>query len=458
MNDEKDKEKKGGFGAAPVFNGTPNIVGGASSGLGSGAGSFFAGKAGLVALALGSATIAAGVGVVYNFIGPSAKPAYSPELFQNSYYEEEAAKAGAERPTQQNAAAAEPSTLDLFKQQAQKDGLAVDEAEKAAAAAAASPDAAVDAPAGAPAADGGAAGASGAGLAGDGGQKLKAAAGFGSKGGGAGGGSAMPRMQGGGLSGGIGSQFDSIYKPPVQANAGKTSGMTASAARVKSSPKYAVPNFNKKGAFGQAKYAGKMGVKAVGTSGAASSAYATEAMGGGEAGSGDVGSNATGAGIGGAGVADGSKLKGSDPSLSSNESTPPKVPEPENVSPWQKTLNMIMYAMLAAAALIMIANMMAKSTWGAPYAQYVAMAAMLAAALVIVGAITMMSKYGQKWTGMMYTVVGGALLYMANKARVGAAEPAAEQVATKAGTDSSWMTMISNYLKPPSSEAPKKKE
>ena len=251
-------------------------------------------------------------------------------------------------------------------------------------------------------------------------------------------------MQGGGLSGGIGSQFDAIYKAPAQANAGKTSGMTASAARVKNSPKYAVPSFNKKGAFGQAKYAGKLGSKAIGSGAEASHAYATEAMGGGSAGSGEVATGGSGAGIGGAGVSDGAKLKGSDPSLNSNNSTPPKVPKPENVSPWKKYLDMAMYGMLAAAALIMAANWAAKSY--PVIAQILASLAMIAAAVVMYAAYKIMSEFGQKWTGMMYMVVGGALLIMANKARVGAAEPATEKAATAAGTNSSWFAQIFQSL------------
>jgi len=439
----EDKEKKGGFGAMPTITGTPTIVGGSAQGIGSAAGSFFAGKAGLVALVLGSATVAAGVGVIYNFIGPSSKPAYSPELFQNSYYEEEASKAGQERASSRDTAAAEPSTLDMFKEQAKKDGLGGLDGEAADGAA---PNAAAEAPAGVPPADSAAPAAPSADMSGPGASKLKAAAGFGSKGGGggAGGGSSMPRMQGGGLSGGIGNQFDSIYKPPAQANAGKTSGMTASAARVKNSPKYAVPNFNKKGAFGQAKYAGKLGSKAMGASAEASHAYATEAMGGGSAGSGEVATGGSGAGIGGAGVADGSKLKGSDPSLNSNNSTPPKVADPENVSPWQEMLDLAMKAMLIAAVLIMAANWLAKSYPVA--AQILAWAAMLAAAVVIYAAYKIMKEYGQKWTGMMYMVVGGALLVMANKARVGAAEPDTAKAATAAGTNSSWFGQIFQSL------------
>ena len=63
-------------------------MGGASSGLGSagagGIGGLFATKAGILGIVLGGATIAAGVGVIYNFVGSSSKSVYTPQLFQNS--------------------------------------------------------------------------------------------------------------------------------------------------------------------------------------------------------------------------------------------------------------------------------------------------------------------------------------------------------------------------------------
>jgi hypothetical protein len=91
------------------------------------------------------------------------------------------------------------------------------------------------------------------------------------------------------MSGGIGNQFQSVYKAPAQANGGKTSGMSASAAKVNGSAKFAVPAGKGKGAFGQAKYAKNMSAKAATYSGAQSAGLATQAMSGETAGSGDVG-------------------------------------------------------------------------------------------------------------------------------------------------------------------------
>ena len=128
-NYNEKKEEKGGFLSAlsGLFRGGSSIAGGASSGgmgsAGGGLAGLFATKAGIVGMVLGGATIAAGVGVVYNFMGPSSKPVYSPELFQNSYYEEEASRAGYERAQARDASGAASSTLDMFREQAKKDGI-----------------------------------------------------------------------------------------------------------------------------------------------------------------------------------------------------------------------------------------------------------------------------------------------------------------------------------------------
>ncbi|MCM2266228.1 MAG: hypothetical protein NDI60_00480 [Elusimicrobiales bacterium] len=443
MNDYNEKkEKKGGFwsalsglfrggsgaGGASGFGGAgagAGGIGGAARGL-SGLAGLFSTKAGMVGMVLGGATIAAGVGVIYNFIGPSSNSAYSPDLFQNSYYEEEASKAGRERAMAREGASA--STLDMFREQAKKDGIGLE--GDASTGQAPDPNAEVpgaSADAAAPEAP--------AGVPGDNMPRLQSAAGFGSKGGGGGGNSFIPRMQGGGgMSGGIGSQFSSVYRPPAKA-LGKTSGMSAAAARVKGSPKYAVPNFNKKGAFGQAKFAKNMGNQArygsdVGAKGQAGVPFDTAQ----QAGTGDVGTPATGSGLGGAGVSNGANLRGNDPSLNNNEVTPPKVPDPVDVSPWKAWTDRAMYAMLAATVLILLTKVLANFAKGVPWMYMAAMvtayAAMAAAALVIVSGMMLMSKYGQKWQGAMYLVAGAMLMWQAYQALAGVGE-----AATKAGAN-----------------------
>ena len=447
MNDyNENKEKKGGFlsSLSGIFRGGSSAMGGASSGLGSagsaggGLAGLFATKAGIVGMVLGGATIAAGVGVVYNFIGPSTSGVYSPELFQNTYYEEEADKAGLERSKSRDASAAASSTLDMFREQARKDGLgglAGEAGDAEAANAAAEDPTTADGAAGAASSDAPSAdGAPGAG----GAPKLQAASGFGGKAGGGGGGSgtSIPRMQGGaGLSGGIGGQFQPVYRAPAQANASKSSGMMASAGtKINRSPKYAVPNFKKKGAFGQAKFAGNMSKKAASYSGAQSAYLANEAMSGDGAGSGDVGGAETGAGLGGAGVSNGQSLKASDPSLSSNESTVPEPTEPEDVDPWQKTEDLAMYSMLAGGVLLMITKVLvdnankalATTPVGIPlylslraWAMGTGYAAIAAGLVTIYAGMTMFSKYGQKMMGGVYMAAGAMLIWKAYEAMSG---------------------------------------
>jgi len=422
-----DKKKEGLLGALARFFGGGSGSGAASS-LGSAAGSaagssaglggLFASKAGVLGMVLGGATIAAGVGVVYNFMGTSSKPVYSPSLFQNAYQEEQAAAASMERQRVNSQAAAEPSTLDMFRDQAKKDGLGFGD-EEASESSGAGEEAGISegasASAGVEAPDYGAGAAPSAG-AGKG--KLAASLGFGQKSAG-GSGTSIPKMQtSGGLSGGIGQKFAPVYRQP----AGQASEMRKSmSARVSNSPKYTVPNFNKKGAFGQAKYAGKVGGKAAySASDAGARTAATEAFAGETTGSGDVaGVPETGAGLGGAGVSAGDSLKANDPNLNMNESEPPPVPEPENVSPWEKYTDMAMKAMLASIVLILLTKILGK--WPMLYyaAVCTAIAAMGAAAMVIYSGIKLMTEFGQKWMGGMYVVVGLMLMVQAWEALCG---------------------------------------
>lgn len=448
MNDNNgNKEKKGGFlsSLSGLFRGGSSAIGGASSGMGSsgmgGLGGLFATKAGIVGMVLGGATIAAGVGVLYNFVGTSSKPVYSPDLFQDTYYEEEASRAGQERAMSRDSSAAASSTLDMFREQARKDNLGLageggGNAAKASADSEVPADGSADASAAAPSADGSYGGSSAGGAAGGGMPRLNKSSGFGGKGGGAGSGTSIPRMQsGGGLSGGIGGKFQSVYRAPAQANAGKTSGMTASAARMKNSPKYAVPNVNRKGAYGQAKFAGKMGAKAGYSADAAGSrTNAEQAFSGETGGAGDVGTPGSGAGLSGAGISGGNSLKGNDPSLNSNESTPPKVPDPEDIDPWQgeedKAMNGMMWAgglILVTMALSKLARYLATTGWGIAASVYVFYAAMATAAAaifyalkVVMAGFKMYSQYGQKMMGGIYILTGLMLIYKAYEALMSA--------------------------------------
>ncbi|MCK5357941.1 MAG: hypothetical protein KAJ48_06055 [Elusimicrobiales bacterium] len=129
-SENNDNKKRGGFLAAlsKIFGGSA-ASGGTASGLASASSGFgglsglFASKAGIVGMVLGGATIAAGVGVVYNFVGPSSKPIYSPSLFENQYYESEVESAGAKRMADNDSDAANSSSLDYFRDEAKRDGI-----------------------------------------------------------------------------------------------------------------------------------------------------------------------------------------------------------------------------------------------------------------------------------------------------------------------------------------------
>jgi len=424
------KEEKGGFWSAlsGLFRGGASSMGGASSGIGS-AGGIFATKAGIMGMVLGGATIAAGVGVVYNFVGPSSKPVYSPELFQNSYYEEESRTASQERAQAKDRSSASASTLDMFSEQAKKDGMSGLASETSAEEKDENASASAEAPAEAPNTAASAVPALGGSGAGSSAGRLKPSLGSGgSKG--AGGGSSSsssPRLKSsGGLSGGIGGQFSQMYRAPAGKDGGRVSGMSAMAARVKSSPKYAVPNFNKKGAHSQAKFAGNLGAKASYSADATGArTAASEAFVGETTGEGDVAGAGEGAGMGGAGIAGGSQLKGNDPSLNSNKSSGvPPVTKSENVSKWADLEKGIFWTLMGGAVALLAGMGCAKIAKTAPaqtkpawyLAAEIAAGIAFAAGLAIIamGAI-MWATYGQTWAGIMYMAAGAYLCYKAAK-------------------------------------------
>lgn len=449
-NNDGKEEKKGGFwpAIANLFGRGPAASGGAMGGFGSagsglgGFGWLFATKAGIMGTILGAATIAAGIGVVYNFLGPSSKSVYTPQLFQDNYYEDQSRNASMERAKMKEGAASASSGLDMFRDQAKKDGLGLgagaaaekkdaSPAEPAAGGqpenAGASADAAAEAPAG-------------------GAAKLQLAAGFG--GGKLSGGldSSGPKLSGGGgMFGGINGQFSPVYRPPAGAAKGKSSAMKgALASSLIRSPKQTLTNFNKKKAFGQAKFAKSMGLRAAGSASAADSrTSAAEAFSGETAGTGDVGLPAGGVGLGGAGIASGMNLKNSDPSISSNDSTAPTPATPENKSPWKWLTYLAMIAMIMAAIFIAMANKSAQkakelhaqaaSATGPQAAELEAQAqaeqqkaqmfgymAIGAAGVVIFVGVMMMFQQDQKWAGIGYMIAGGMLIYKAIEAIQGA--------------------------------------
>jgi hypothetical protein len=445
----KPEEKKKGFipFLSRLFGGgrtasSMGSIGSTASKFGSAAGkgfwaSIIGSKAGVVGVILGAATIAAGIGVIYNYIGPSSSKVYTPGLFSDAYYEDLQKQANAERakefsPNTQSGA----SSLDMFKEAAQKELSLKNENNEqgksenpsdSADVSDANQDVNTNTPQPLPVAE------NQAGV-----NRLNASLGFESKGGSGGGSSSGNRLQtSGGLWGGIGRPFSPISRNANIAGSGSSSKMNkALTARVVTSPKYAIPNVNKKGAFGQAKYAANVGkAAAFSASDAGARTTAEQAFSGETAGSGDIATPIGGTGLGGAGLSQGNKLKANDPSLNQSEYTPPTPPKPKEDTPWKKLIDYALYAMLASAAFIAIASLLAnkaKALLAVPSPANVSLAislfntakmfcylAMAAAAVVIGIGVKLAITYGQKWMGIMYGLVGGALIYQAYKALSG---------------------------------------
>ncbi|MEW5950576.1 MAG: hypothetical protein GX447_07915 [Elusimicrobia bacterium] len=423
MSFNREDENKKGFLPliSRIFSG--GAKGATSMGKAAGAAGIFSSKAGLLGVILGGATIAAGVGVVYNLIGPSSGKVYTADLFQNAYYQEQAKKASIEREGVRNMASQSASSLDMFREQAKKEGLASDEQAAKEGEAASSADAS--------AADSSSAAPDAAGAAGDGG-KLNASLGFNNAKGGGGSGTSGGKLQtSGGFFGNMGKkQFSPMGGMANLSSAGSASAMKgALASNVKNSPKYTVPNIKRSGSFGQAKYAGKVGQKAAYSASDSGSRSAAEAAFTGEtAGSGDVATPTGGTGIGGAGVSDGAKLKANDPNINTNEYQPPTPENKEVDSPWKKLEDKIFNTILIAAGLVALATLMAKSK-----NPYIMAAAVILAYAAIATALyemylgwQMWSEYKQKWSAIMYMIVGAGIIYAAIQALSGVGKTCAE--------------------------------
>ncbi len=422
--DQNEKKKKGFLPfLSKVFSNTSRSAGGVGAGASKVAGgigkgglfsSLFATKAGVVGLLLGAATIAAGIGLVYNYISPSSGKIYTPALFSDAYYQEAQRQANAERAT--NSIVPPDSTLSKFAEVAQKE-LAVEpeknsdktspnndvetSQQSVLAPEVNLPNTVQNQPARG---------------------ELQPQLGFNKASGGASSNSsaAAPRLQtSGGLWSEMGKQFTPLGNSSSKLQSGgKTSNMNKGlTARLVASPKYHVPNINKKGAFGQAKFAGSVGrTAAYQPSEAGARTTAEQAFSGQTAGSGDIAVPIGGTGLGGAGLSAGSKLKANDPSLNVDEYTPP-TPQKKIDTPWKKLVDRALYAMLAAVAFIYLAKLFAKFGKTNPIwfkVAYVFSAlAIAAASIVIATGYQLSSKYGQKMMGLLYIGVGTILVIQA---------------------------------------------
>lgn len=438
-NPNQKNEKKKGF--APflsrMFGSTSNtssgiggslVKGGFSLGKSGFFGSLFSTKAGFVGLLLGAATIAAGVGLVYNYLGTSSQSIYTPALFSDGYYEEAQRQANAERVS--NQAQNAESSLFKFAEVAQKEfGVSKNANERKQnndeeinLNQSASSDTNLPEPANSTASA----------QENQNPGKLHANLGFNNnQGGGSSSSVASPKLQtSGGLWSNLGKQFSPLVSSQAKMQAsGKTSNMNRQlSARLVASPKYHVPNVNKKGAFGQAKFAGNVGkAAAYHVSDAGARTTAEQAFSGETGGSGDIATPIGGTGLGGAGLSQGNKLKANDPALNMSEYTPPPTPNKSTDTPWKKLTDYALYSMLAAAAFIGIASLFAQKAktaaasvltapsapaWFAAAKAFAMLA--IAAALVVIGvAIQLAGKYGQKMMGIMYGVIGGLLIIQA---------------------------------------------
>ena len=404
--------------------------GGAAAGGASGAAvtsGIFATKAGMLGLLLGSATIAAGVGAVYHLAGGSAtKTAYSPELFQNSYYEEQAAIAEAER-NQNNdrRASVVNSTIDMFSASARQSGYFDQGASDSALASVEMPDgsdvsmagssSSAEASASSSVSSAGESGSSTA----SGSTKLASK----SLSSGRAGGSGSSRVSSSGagsmgtLKAGMGKNFN-----PKTASAGKSSAMSANMSRKVASARGASKARGSRRAFSQAKFANNMSKKAVASGSfesahtAASSAFTGEAAGG------DVGDSVEGVGMDTSGMAVGTALKNGTPSGNSNLKSVPPVSESENASPWKDLVKRAGIMALVAAGLYAVGMLIAKLAKGATahvraiykgilYGLAVAIAAI--GAYLLMAAVQLATKYNQKMYGIIYGLSGAFLVWKA---------------------------------------------
>lgn len=440
--------------------------GGAAAGGASGAAvtsGIFATKAGMLGLLLGGATIAAGVGAVYHLAGGSAtKTAYSPELFQNSYYEEQAAIAEAER-NQNNdrRASVVNSTIDMFSASAKQSGYFDQGSSDSALSSVEMPDgsdvsmagssSSADASASSSVSSAGESGSSTA----SGSTKLASKSLSSGRAGGSGSSRVSSSSAGsmGGLKAGMGKNFN-----PKMASAGKSSAMAANMSKKVSSARSASRSRGSKRAFSQAKFANNMSKKAVASGSFEASRTAASAAFTGEAAGGDAGDSVEGVGMDTSGMAVGTALKNGTPNGNSNLKSVPPVSESTDDSPWKELAKEVGIWALCGLGLFVVGKLIAKAAKTAVYpytliykiALYVIVAAMVIAALVIIAkALEMMNKYGQKMYGLLYSLAGALLLWKAwgllqEANSINASKPSTTQATAKAETDDGTVNSLAD--------------
>ena len=400
--------------------------GGAAAGGASGAAvtsGIFATKAGMLGLLLGGATIAAGVGAVYHLAGGSAtKTAYSPELFQNSYYEEQAAIAEAER-NQNNdrRASVVNSTIDMFSASARQSGYFDQGSSDSALSSVEMPDGSDVSMAGSSSSAEASASSSVSSAVESGSSTASGSTKLaynGSSFGGAGSGSNRVSSSGAGsmgaLKAGMGKNFN-----PKMASAGKSSAMAANMSKKVSSARGAAKARGSKRAFSQAKFANNMSKKAVASGSFEASRTAASSAFTGEAAGGDAGDSVEGVGMDTSGMAVGTALKNGTPNGNSNLKSVPPVSESENASPWKDLVKKVATLSLVAMGLFLLGKVLAKMAknstqpWLAGVVKAIAVVLAIIGAFILGAAVTLATKYGQKMYGILYGLAGGLCLWEA---------------------------------------------
>lgn len=421
------KQNNGGIlsAIAALFNGGAAAGGASGAAVTSG---IFATKAGMLGLLLGGATIAAGVGAVYHLAGGSAtKTAYSPELFQNSYYEEQAAIAEAER-NQNNdrRASVVNSTIDMFSASAKQSGYFDQGSSDSALASVEMPDgsdvsmagssSSAEASASSSVSSAGESGSSTA----SGSTKLASKSLSSGRAGGSGSSRVNSSSAGsmGGLKAGMGKNFN-----PKMASAGKSSAMAANMSRKVSSARGASKARGSRRAFSQAKFANNMSKRGVASGSFEASRTAASAAFTGEAAGGDMGDSVEGVGMDTSGMAVGTALKNGTPNGNSNLKSVPPVSESENASPWEALVKRAGILSLVAAGLYVVGVVLARFAAKSPSQtvrngikmalKFMAVAIAAIGAYLLAAAVQLATKYNQKMYGILYGIAGAFLIWKA---------------------------------------------
>jgi len=431
MKTNNKKQNSGGFlsAIAALFKG------GAAAGSGvSGAaatGGIFASNVGILGLLLGGATIAAGAGAVYHFAGNATNTASNtPAIFQNSYFEEEAAKAGAERSSSQDRHATVNSSIGMFSEQARKSGLGFEvqeeqQQENSKAEDTSYSDASSYGSSGAPV-DYSASAASSASPKGN--RLTSKSMGSFSGGGSSSTGSSVPRMKSmGGLSGGVNSKFASMKSAALAESRGSATAMASAKKASISKGRSVSARGRRSTAHSQAMFANAMGSKAAYSSSAAGARTSAQAAFTGETtGTGDVAEGVLeGAGLGGAGLSMGNALKANDPNNTNSIKNVPQVSNASNASPWKNLEKALLITLAAATVLLIAGSILASQAAKAVHPVQKApllIATGIVAGLVCAAALGIIAMAGilgfkHKQTGMAvtYGIAGAFMLFKGGK-------------------------------------------